>query len=303
MPTYLVQEGPNPTADFYFTDRDRQYDVWLKSDPNQYTFSAKDTLIFVRYINKAWINYLKKLNESQRPYLVFFIDDDVFDHKMHVGLPLRYRYKMYSLATCYQKQLKNLGFTLWVSTPWLQQKYHQWQPVLRVLQNPHRLRERGKDIVFYHGTASHEAEIEWLLPVFEAVLKQNKQLNIELIGNKKVHRLFKSMEAVHVYHPMSWYSYCQLISGPGRIIGLAPLLETSFNQARSASKFFDITQAGAVGLYADSAVYANKIIHGQTGFLLNMEQERWVESILRLADNPSLCSTIWRNAKNILVLK
>ncbi|MEZ2743022.1 hypothetical protein ACBP93_10365 [Paenalcaligenes hominis] len=296
MTTYLIQEGPNPTSDFYFPDRERQHDVLLRSDPHQYKITSKDTLVFIRYINKKWISYLKKFNVNHRPHLVFFIDDDVFDYRMHIGLPWRYRYKLYYFASSYQKQLKKMGFALWVSTPWLQQKYQQWQPLLRPPQNPYSHQKRGKDIVFYHGTASHEAEIEWLIPVFEAVLQENEKLNIELIGNKKVQQLFKDIAGVHVYHPMSWYSYRELISSPGRIIGLAPLLQTPFNQARSASKFFDITYAGAVGIYAKSHVYTNQVVHEQNGLLLPMNSEEWIEQILYLAENSALRVAMWQSA-------
>lgn len=297
MPTYLIQETPGPTADFYFPDRDLQYDITLKNNPNTYSFDAKDTLIFVRYITKEWLDYLKKNNSSKKPNLVLFIDDDVFDIQMHVGLPWRYRWKLYQLSARHKKQLKQQGFKLWVSTPWLANKYADWQPIQRSVRNPYKQESCSKDIVFYHGTASHHAEIEWLFPIFEKVISANKQLNIELIGNEKTRRLFKDMNAVHVYYPMSWYSYRELIRSPGRIIGLAPLVETPFNQARSASKFFDITQAGAVGLYADSPVYAEKVIHGETGFLLPMEREMWIEHILRLTESPLLRAEIWRNAR------
>lgn len=302
MTTYIVQEGPNPTADFYFPDRNLQYDIKLMSEPYHCEVTAEDTLIFIRYINKNWLSYLKNLNEKKRPNLVFFIDDDVFDLSVHIGLPWRYRYKLYFFAARHQKQLENMGFSLWVSTPWLQQKYQHWHPILCPPQNPYRDLCQRKEIVFYHGTASHEAEIEWLYPIFEAVLKQNCKLNIELIANKRIQRLFKDMSAVHIYHPMSWYSYRKLISSPGRIIGLAPLLKTPFNQARSVSKFFDITQAGAVGIYADCHIYKDTVRHGQNGFLLPMSQDMWIENILYLANNPKLRLSVWKNASNSLLL-
>ena len=135
-----------------------------------------------------------------------------------------------------------------------------------------------------------------MAPIFEAVLKENRKLNIELIGNKKVQQLFKDIAGVHVYHPMSWYSYRELISNPGRIIGLAPLLQTPFNLARSASKFFDITQAGAVGIYANSPVYSEQVIHRQNGLLLPMDSRVWAEQILYLADNTDQRMTMWKNA-------
>lgn len=299
MTTYLIQAGPSPTTDFYFANRHLGTEILLKSTPNQYNFTCNDTLIFIRYINKEWINYLKKLPITKRPRLLFFIDDDVFDTAMHVGLPWHYRWKLYCFAARYKKQLQDLGFALWVSTPWLMEKYHTWRPTLCPPQNPYCHAER-KDIVFYHGTASHMAEIEWLLPVFEKVVKQNKTITIEVIGNKKVQQLFKQMAEVHVYYPMSWYSYRQLISNAGRIIGLAPLLSTPFNQARSATKFFDITQAGAVGIYADSHVYADTVVHGETGLLLPMDQDIWAEHIVHLAGQPKLRETMWKKARDYI---
>ena len=82
---------------------------------------------------------------------------------------------------------------------------------------------------------------------------------------------------------MPWYSYQALISTPGRIIGLAPLLDTAFNDARSATKYFDITQAGAIGIYADHPVYRDSIVHKGNGYLVPMQQDLWVAQILALA--------------------
>lgn len=299
MTTYLIQEGPNPTADFYFPDRDLQHDLLLGSSPSQHAISAKDTLIFIRYINKTWLNYLKKLNEKQRPHLVFFIDDDVFDYRMHVGLPWRYRYKLYCFAASHQKQLKKMGFTLWVSTPWLLQKYQQWQPVLRPPQNPYvNYFISNKPIVFYHGSASHCEELKWLLPVVESVLINNEDVVFEFIGTKKIKKIFSHLPQVHVYHPMAWASYRELLSKPGRTIGLAPLLDNAFNHARSFTKFFDITYAGAVGIYADTDVYRHKIIHQQNGLLLPMNSDLWAKEILGLLENKELHQKILLNARN-----
>jgi hypothetical protein len=66
------------------------------------------------------------------------------------------------------------------------------------------------------------------------------------------------------------------------MVGLAPLLPSAFNQARSATKFFDITQAGAVGIYADHPVYRSMVKNEENGLLLPMDQEVWAEAVLRL---------------------
>ena len=80
---------------------------------------------------------------------------------------------------------------------------------------------------------------------------------------------------------MSWPAYKTFIQRPGRTIGLAPLLDTPFNAARAPTKFFDITAAGAVGIYADSPVYRRLVEHGKNGLLLPMDSPGgWVEAVL-----------------------
>lgn len=283
MATYIVQAALNPSVDFYFPQRDVSYDISHKVLPNTLNISETDKVVFIRYIPKVWYKYLNKLSVKKRPAIVFFMDDDLFDLSMHKGLPWRYRWKLYFHAGRYQSWLKKMQAQLWVSTPWLAAKYQDWQPVCIAPQNPYSMQKPQKTI-FYHGSASHMAEIKWLVPVIEQVLKVNKQLNFEIIGTKKVRDLFKHIDRVYVVHPMSWDSYRAFISTPGRIIGLAPLLDTAFNNARAATKFYDITQAGAVGIYADHPVYREAINHrNDKGYLVSMEQRLWVEKILSIA--------------------
>ena len=55
-----------------------------------------------------------------------------------------------------------------------------------------------------------------------------------------------------------------------------------FNQARSYTKFFDITQAGAAGIYARSAIFAEVIEDGHNGLLVEMDPQQWIEAIQAL---------------------
>lgn len=282
MAAYIVQAGPNPSTDFYFPERDPNYDINHKVSPNALEISAIDKVIFIRYIPKNWRTYLNDLSIEKRPTIIFFMDDDLFDVSMHKGLPWRYRWKLYSQAGRHQSWLKKVQAQLWVSTPWLANKYKSWQPICLKPQSPY-ISQTAQKTIFYHGSASHIAEIRWLIPVIEQVLVANKQLCFEIIGTKKIRDLFKHIDRVHVLHPMPWYSYQALISTPGRIIGLAPLLDTAFNDARSATKYFDITQAGAIGIYADHPVYRDSIVHKGNGYLVPMQQDLWVAQILALA--------------------
>src|SRR5690606_26263349 len=141
---------------------------------------------------------------------------------------------------------------------------------------------------FYHGSASHRAEFEWLLPVVEQALARCPQLAFEVIGDRRTRAQFARIPRVQVLYPMAWPAYQALLQRPGRTIGLAPLLDVPFNAARSPTKFFDITQAGAVGLYAQGPIYQPVVEHGVNGLLLPMNRpEAWVDAIEQLvADEP-----------------
>jgi hypothetical protein len=147
-------------------------------------------------------------------------------------------------------------------------------------------------VIFYHGTGSHQAEIEWLLPVIELVLTLNANITFELIGNAKTQKLYRHLNRVNVIPQMKWPAYQAFIQQPGRHIGLAPLLEHPFNRARSYTKFFDIQRAGAAGIYAAEGPWKAFIDSGTQGVLVPMQAANWVSAILDLAEDRSQRASI-----------
>nr|WP_245635126.1 glycosyltransferase family 1 protein [Marinobacterium profundum] len=231
--------------------------------------------------------------------VVVFIDDDLFDFNAAKGMSLRYRWKLFNLTWRHQGWLKKMGAQLWVSTPYLAQKYADWQPILLEPKAPARQAKPVKTL-FYHGSASHYDEIEWLYPVVAEVLERAPWLAFEIIGNQKVRKLFANLPRVHVLHSMKWSAYQALLRRPGRTVGLAPLLDSPFNRARSHTKFFDITQAGAVGIYAPGAIYERIVRHGDNGLLVPMEKDAWVDAIMQLAGDEDYRTQLLQAARNSL---
>jgi len=207
----------------------------------------------------------------------------LFDIKAFCGLPWRYQLKLLRLSYLRVSWLKKVTAKLWVSTPFLAKKYAPWNPEL-IFPQPN-LGKSAAVCVFYHGSASHMDEIEWLFPVIKEVLEKNSMICFEIIGNRKVNKLFKALPRVSVVHPMRWESYRSFIGRRGRHIGLAPMLDKCFNAARSFTKFFDITQAGAVGIYANHDAFKSVIQPDINGVLLSMEKVDWVDAILLLAED------------------
>ncbi|MCP8688674.1 glycosyltransferase family 1 protein [Marinobacterium sedimentorum] len=297
---FLVQDGENPSSDFFI----RPY-VFHKSVvkmhfdelPKLEAFDRSE-VVFVRYVPPLWKKFVSD-NQDRISEINFFMDDDLFDFKATKGMPLRYRWKLFNLAWRHQGWLKEIDAQLWVSTPYLVEKYASWKPVL--LQ-PKATRAQTETVttLFYHGSASHYDEIEWLYPIVAEVLERAPLLVFEIIGNQKVRKLFANLPRVHVLHSMKWPAYQALLQRPGRTIGLAPLLDSPFNRARSHTKFFDITQAGAVGIYAPGAIYERIVRHGDNGLLVPMDKAAWVEAILQLAGDEAYRARLLQGARNSL---
>ncbi len=298
---YVVEEQANPSTDYFvlpavlhtglqvvrcgFTDLPAPADL------------EGAAVVFVRYVSAEWA----RLIETVRPRLsalVFFMDDDVLDVGASAGMPWRYRFKLLRLAAWRRDWLQRQGAELWVSTPYLQKKYAGWHPVL-ALPSPV---ENSADVrrVFYHGSASHDAEIRWLRPVMEEALRCDERMVFEIVGGGDVYRLYRGLSRVNVVHPMKWPAYQAFLSAPGRHIGLAPLLDLPFNRARSYTKFFDFTRCGAVGIYSSNSACAEVVRHGVDGLVVKLEQEAWVAAILNLVRDEPLRQSLLHNAGSSL---
>ena len=297
----ILHEGENPTSDFYLASRLNTVKVdveWLRldalPDPERLNGAA---LVIVRYLNPSWHRFLS-LHHHRLADCVWLIDDDLFDFqvlwKVSGGLGWKWFWRAWRYKAWLDKQVK-----LWVSTPYLADKYAKYQPHILPPQSPYQCvpapstlstADSGriaKPIVFYHGSISHRREQAWLIPVFEQVVQQYPDVEFELIGNQKVSRLFAHISQVKVYPALSWPEYKVWLQKPGRKIGLAPLLEDSVNAARAPTRFYDIEASGAVGIYSPGPVYESVVIDGINGHLVETDQAQWVNKILELLNQSS----------------
>lgn len=291
-PIHLLEERPNPSTDYFVrpvlqaSGRPVHVHPFAQPLPEPGALNGA-SVVFVRYVPPSWARLIER-QRSRLAELVFFMDDDLFDLAASRGTSWRYRLKLARLATWRRDWLRAQGTQLWVSTAYLRDKYIDWQPRL-IHPMPLPAPEPDDTIrVFYHGSASHMAEIRWLYPVIEAALQAEPRLSFEIIGTAEVNRLYRRLPRTTVVHPMSWPTYQRFIALPGRHIGLAPLLDHPFNRARSCTKFFDISRAGAVGIYALGQVCAGIIEHGVNGWTIPSEPEAWAGAILSLARNAEL---------------
>jgi len=254
-------------------------------------------VVFVRYVDSRWARAVAAMRKELSG-VVLFMDDDLLDWKALTGLPLRYRYKIWRMSLRRKTWLREMGAKLWVANDYLANKYQGWKPTL-VVQAPEgdTVVSRPTVRIFYHGTASHSAEIRWLVPIIQEVQERRDDTFFEVIGGADVYRLYRAIPRTAVLHPMSWPNYRDYTSMSGLDIGLAPLLPGRFAAARSSTKFLDFVRCGAVGIYSDVVPYAGFVRSGVDGLLIDNDPALWVEAILRLVEDGETRAKMAKAAK------
>lgn len=286
----VLEHGRLPTTDIYLRPRlassgmpEAEYLNIARNGPDGINPDGLFVII-CRYINGPWLKWLES-HRSMLAGVVFMVDDDLPAMIRDINLPLLYRLKIWRLHGRYIQRLSHLASELWVSSPELAQRYEEAEP--RLLE-PLYVESAGQEQpvrCFYHGTAAHGREIRWLRDIVLQVQERNPHTVFEIAGGWKIRRLYRGIERVSVLPPMDWPTYLGHNMANRFDIGLAPLLEGTVNDARSHTRFFDITRAGAAGIYANRPPYARFVRDGEDGVLLAADKQAWVEAIVTLADD------------------
>lgn len=281
----VLEEGATPSGDYILAP-------WLaqlgppvqrldaRLAPRTGQIEPGDFIVVQRYLHQPWRHAI----ERQRPELAglaWFLDDDLLDPQALAELAPAYARKIRQLALTQRPWFEQMGSQMWVATAALASKYASAAPVVLPLAPPASLVEPHTAVrVVYHGTASHQAEIDWLHPVIAEVQRRCPHSHFELFGELPVNRLYRDLPRVSVLHPMRWENYLAYTAGRRADIGLAPLLPSVFNAARGPVKFIDYTRQGAIGLYSRAAPYEGFVRDGIDGVLLPDDRQAWVDALL-----------------------
>jgi glycosyltransferase involved in cell wall biosynthesis len=281
---------------------------------------SSDNLYFLMGMKNANIAYRYSRNRMNKSFhFYYFIDDDLLDLRALFGIPLPYALRLWRKATSKRKMILSSCAELWVSTPYLANKYAAWNPRLLRPVASGSLLERSwapssslpssssfctsdslsaptsyidSDLqsvhICYHGTWSHRDDMKWLAPVIAEVQRRCPNTVFEVIGGDRVARIFKGIPRVLVLPTMAWPDYLKHTQTVRQDIGLAPLRDTLFNRGRGPIKFFDYARTGAVGVYSAGPAFSDFVSNGVDGFVLDNDPTLWVERIVELVNSPGL---------------
>ncbi|WP_322062754.1 hypothetical protein [Paraburkholderia sp. J63] len=310
----VLHQGENPSTDYYVYPRLQELGlpiVYKNLDsalPEAGDLAPGTAVVIIRYLNARWARALH-IHRAHLPRVVYFMDDDLLHPQSWKGLPRPYAKKLHKYCRAHTTDIRDLATEYWFSTQALRDRYPERAaklvPPRALHEDARRLRSHKVSpdspiLVFYHGSAAHQAEIAWLQPIMAQVLARCPNIHFELIGAHDVNVLYRRLPRTRVVHPMDWANYrghCRLLDGH---IGLAPLLPSTFNAARSHVKAYDIARCRAVGLYAASGPYHEVIRHRENGLLLDNHPQSWVEALCALANDPDRLHALRVAAQGLL---
>lgn len=301
----VLAHGRLPTTDFYLRARldslegvTTRYIDTAREHADAAVFNPSDFVIIVRHAPPAWLRALTPM-QPRLAGVALLLDDDIPAVLESAELPLPYALKTALRYVRARRMLARLCSAVWVSTPYLLQKYAHAKPRLLTplyLDATSRFEPAGMSY-FYHGTSSHRLEQAFLAGVVRKVQARMPEARFEIIGDRRTRRLFRGIPRVEVLRPMPWPDFLAHTAGVRHAVGLAPMLDSHFNRARSHVKLYDITRCGAAGIYSDMAVYRDNVENGINGILCPNDEDAWVEAICRLLADGEARAAISRNAR------
>lgn len=157
----------------------------------------------------------------------------------------------------------------------------------------HRPRKR----ILYMGTASHQADLEMIEPALRQVLSANGDVEFVQIGGGPPLEGARYIEA-----PRDGAGYPDFVNWfrvicSAATIGLAPLLDGSFNRMKSDIKLLDYGLARLPTIFSKVVPYTTSVTDSETGLLVENDHGAWVGAMNRLLSDQELRARVVSGAE------
>lgn len=316
----VLSDGARPTEDIYFLESAAPFlraqgievgrlDVrgwrgWLANKLIPRMLGVN--LIICRSLPRRWINWLQG-HRGQFGRVVYLIDDDIAAAANDVTLPVHYRQRMAGIAD-HQLDLLALCDEVVASSERLAERFRDRHGVVSVLTPPliaplpprehfeqPASRLRPWRIGFY-GTRAHLNDLAHIAPGLAHLQRQREDTAFEIMLGQYTPETLCNLPRVTTPEPLAWAAFRRYQARHKVHVGLAPLLESPFNQGKSFIKFLDIAAMGGVGIYSNRYPYTEVVRHAENGLLVDDDPIAWQAALEHLLDNPATAAAMARRA-------
>jgi GT2 family glycosyltransferase/glycosyltransferase involved in cell wall biosynthesis len=223
-------------------------------------------------------------------HLVYDLDDDLLNIPRTHPDALTLRPK----AKTVRRMLERAD-TVWLSTPGLVERVRPIRPDAVLIENglderiwAYAPRDPGFEAdpvrILCMGTSTHDRDFALIQPALVRLKAEyGDRVSIDVIGMTGQADLPSELSRIgpSIHGGRSYPAFVDWINGvwPAWHIGLAPLLDTPFNRAKSSIKAMDYAAMGLVVLASDMPVYQGSLADGPAGRLVANTPQAWFEAL------------------------
>jgi glycosyltransferase involved in cell wall biosynthesis len=266
-------------------------------------------LIYTKQLDKPNAIYmlLGACDYFDKPLILDF-DDRVFTDD---GLsPERFTYTEGTEMKHYIEVLMKEATAITVSTKPLQDLYSKYNTVHHLANSCDMndwkwpLRHHDRLTVGWMGSGSHITDHPEIEEVYNKVIEKHPEVVFSFVGHMPPEHLKKvPRRNWEIKNAISWWegnpnndmTYPRLLAEQGYDIGLAPIIKSQFNEARSLVKWFEYTMTGIPLIASDFGPYT-ALRDAKDAYLVN-DTDEWVDIIDYLLQNPNERKRLVENSR------
>ncbi len=266
------------------------------------TLSKASLVIFCRNTEPKYQKSLDYLIDHNIPY-IYDLDDNLFEIPLDTQLGQYHRAPERQVTL--RKYIQNASLVRVYSQPLLKKVVDLTDRAILVtapldwsLITPTTQREsQEKPIRIVYATSRREDNL-W--QVFSRALKDflnNYNQQVEMYFWGYFPEEFSGLKNVHSlpFEP-NYSTFLKKFSQAGFHIGLSPLVDDNFHNAKTNNKFREYGSCRVAGIYSNVPVYRECIQHKQDGYLVENTHADWYSALEQLVNNIELRNGIIQNA-------
>ncbi len=268
-------------------------------------FAAGETVLLIRQDRP---DLMDRLRAAPPRRLIYLIDDDIQAAREDATLPENYRSRLTRFHTEYHAELVARADTLVVTSDLLLQKFslHHDVRIVHPVWHLDPADDRHFDALaggaavhaMHLGTASHQAGLDFLKPVVEALLERFDRFHFTYVGRDARLGALDGHPRVHRERPQSWRRYRKTLGRRRVHLGLYPLPDTPFNRARSRNKLLEHAIVGAVGVYSRSWPTAGEL--QGCAILTGPDAADWIAALSPYLEEPQRLRPLAQAARRVI---
>lgn len=199
------------------------------------------------------------------------------------------------------KETMGIADAVTTTTPYLAKLLREFSDKVHVLPNcldlerwdlPKQKNTQGRVRIGWAGSVTHVRDIEMVVEALERIKRDYPQVDIILVGDPRLRSLFSVPVEAMLGVPFD--AWPARLHGLRLDIGIAPLLDTTFNRCKSNIKFLEYAIAQIPGVYSPT-IYDFAGFDGVYGLVAKTSQQ-WYGCIRNLITSKELRGDITEHA-------